>query len=135
MAIASQPPLREVMAFIRPNKLSVTKKALANGGFPAFTCRACLGRGKQMGLSAELFGTLTAGDLPMNQIGESLSERSRLIAKRFFTLIVEESQVQKVIDIITEANQTGNPGDGKIFVLPIEETYTIRNGNPTSEAY
>jgi len=127
--------MREIMAFIRPNKLSATKKALADGGFPAFTCRACLGRGKQMGLSAELLTTLTDGDLPVNQIGESLSERSRLIAKRFFTLIVEDSQVRKAVDILIEANQTGNPGDGKIFVLPISESYTIRSGESAADAF
>ncbi|MDR3149732.1 MAG: P-II family nitrogen regulator [Oscillospiraceae bacterium] len=127
--------MKEVMAFLRPNKINATKTALANNGFPAFTCRPCLGRGKQMGLSYELLGTLSEGDLPTNQIGESLSERTRLVAKRFFTLIVKDDEVKKVVDIIIDANQTGNPGDGKVFVLPIYEAITIRTGETTMDAF
>ncbi|MDR2616053.1 MAG: P-II family nitrogen regulator [Oscillospiraceae bacterium] len=128
--------MKEIMAFLRPNMISATKKALANGGFPAFTCRPCLGRGKQMGISAELFGDiLSAEELPGDRLGETLSERNRLVAKRFFTLIVNDEDVKKAADIIIRANQTGNPGDGKIFVLPIAETYIVRNGERSAEAY
>jgi len=127
--------MKEVMAFLRPNKISVTKTALANGGFPAFTCRPCLGRGKQMGITSEMLGIMTDDDLPRNQIGESLSERGRLVSKRFFTLIVQDDEAEKAANIIIEANQTGNPGDGKIFILPIDEAYTIRSGASTIEAY
>jgi nitrogen regulatory protein PII 2 len=127
--------MREVMSFIRVNKVNETKRALADNGFPAFTCRKCLGRGK-MSIDAELLNiVLAAGELPLNNIGEHVTEATRLIAKRFFTLIVEDGDVQKVVDVIISTNQTGNPGDGRIFILPIAETYTIRNGESTVEAY
>ena len=127
--------MKEIMCFIRANKVNVTKQALAEGGFPAFTCRRCLGRGKKS-VDEELLNiVLAAGELPLNDIGENLTEATRLIAKRFFTLIVQDTDVQKAVDIVIEANQTGSPGDGRIFILPLVETYTVRSGESTAEAY
>ncbi|WP_124064779.1 P-II family nitrogen regulator [Clostridium sp. E02] len=127
--------MKEVMAFIRVNKINPTKKALAEGGFPAFTCRAVLGRGKKR-IDPELISlVLENGELPMSPKGEHLTEAFRWIPKRVLTLIVEEDQVKKVVEILIKTNQTGNPGDGKIFVLPIKEAYTVRNGESTVEAY
>ena len=50
-------------------------------------------------------------------------------------MILDDSEVSKVVEILIKANQTGNPGDGKIFVLPINEAYTVRSGQKTVEAY
>ena len=127
--------MKEVMAFIRVNMVNATKEALANQGFPAFTCRKCLGRGKKSIDVSALDAVMEAGELPANAVGEHLTEPRRLIAKRFFTLIVEDSQVEKAVQTIIETNQTGNPGDGKIFILPIMEAYTVRSGEQTAEAY
>ncbi len=123
------------MAIIRMNMVNPTKTALANAGFPAFYCRKCLGRGKKsvdMRLAEYI---IESGTPASNPYGEHLSEYGRLISKRQFTLIVEDNEVNKVVDIIIETNQTGNPGDGRIFVLPIFEAYTIRTGEATKEAY
>lgn len=127
--------MKEVMAIIRMNMVNPTKIALANAGFPAFSCRKCLGRGKKsvdMGLVQSL---LEAGEPPVNAVGEHMTEYSRLIAKRLFTIIVDDNQVEEVVQIIIDTNQTGNPGDGKIFILPIDETYTVRTGESTKDAY
>ncbi|MTK07374.1 MAG: P-II family nitrogen regulator [Hungatella sp.] len=127
--------MKEVMAFIRVNKINPTKKALAEGGFPAFTCRPVLGRGKKR-IDPELLSlVLETGELPMSPKGEYLTESFRWIPKRLITLIVEDPQVKNVVDILIKTNQTGNPGDGKIFVLPIYEAYTVRSGESTIEAY
>ena len=123
--------MREIMCFIRTNKVNDTKKALAESSFPAFTCCKCLGRGKKSIDPDLLHAVLAAGELPLSPIGENLTEATRLIAKRFFTLIVEDKDVEKAVETIISANQTGNPGDGRIFVLPILEAYTIRSGEPT----
>jgi len=127
--------MREIMCFIRTNKVNDTKKALAENGFPAFTCCKCLGRGKKSIDPDLLHAVLAAGELPLSPIGENLTEATRLIAKRFFTLIVESKDVEKAVETIIASNQTGNPGDGRIFVLPILEAYTIRSGEPTIEAH
>jgi nitrogen regulatory protein PII 2 len=120
--------MKEVMAVIRTKKVNVTKKALGDAGFPAFMCRRCMGRGKKQIDASLLRYVLDTGEIPASNAGESLTEGARLIAKRFFTLVVEDGDVDRAVNIIIEANQTGNPGDGKIFVLPIDETYKVRTG-------
>ena len=120
--------MKEVMAFIRTNKVNVTKEALGNAGFPAFMCRRCMGRGKKQIDPALLKYVMDTGEIPVSNAGESFTEGARLIAKRFFTIVIEDDQVELAVKTIIEANQTGNPGDGKIFVLPVSETYKVRTG-------
>lgn len=120
--------MKEVMAFIRTNKVNVTKKALGEAGFPSFMCRPCMGRGKKQIDPALLKYVMDTGGIPLSNVGESFTEGARLIAKRFFTLIVDDEQVEAAVKTIIDANQTGNPGDGKIFILPILETYKVRTG-------
>ena len=127
--------MKEVMAIIRMNMVNSTKTALANAGFPAFSCRKCLGRGKKSVDMTVVQSLLNTGEAPMGAVGEHMTETHRLIAKRLFTVIVDDSQVETVVKIIIETNQTGNPGDGKIFVLPILEAYTVRTGESTKDAY
>ncbi len=127
--------MKEVMAIVRQNKVNVTKEALAEAGFPAFTCRKVLGRGKKL-IDMTLLRTIVeAGEVPATAQGEYLSESSRLIPKRVFTVIVDDKDLEQVVNAIMEVNSTGNPGDGKIFVLPILENYRVRNGEMTTEAY
>jgi len=121
--------VKEVMAFIRLNKIKPTKDALADVGFPYYTCRKCLGRGKKPVDQSSLRPVCETGtDILSYSTPDSSLELTRLIPKRFFTLIVEDEDVQLVVDTIIAANKTGNPGDGKIFVLPILESYRVRNG-------
>lgn len=129
--------MKEIMAVVRLNKVSETKDALADVGFPAFTCRKVMGRGKKS-IDPNLVKTiLDEGELPVSPLGEYFTENTRLIPKRFFTLIVPDSDVSKVIDTIMEVNSTGNPGDGKIFVIPVYESIRVRNGElqTDSESY
>lgn len=126
--------MKEVMAFIRQNKINQTKEALAEAGFPSFTCRKCLGRGRKSVDLSLVRSLIEDGEIPLSQSAESLTESSRLIPKRFFTLIVDETQVQKVVKTIMDVNSTGNPGDGKIFVIPILESYRVRDGEQDTDA-
>jgi Nitrogen regulatory protein PII len=127
--------MKEIMAFIRPNMVNATKKALADGGYPSFSCRKCLGRGKHRVDQNVIETIVQTGSLPTNAVGESLTEMQRLIAKRFFLIIVNDSQVKEVVDILIGTNQTGNPGDGKIFILPLLEAYTVRTGEATEDSF
>ncbi|MFW2488859.1 P-II family nitrogen regulator [Clostridium chromiireducens] len=120
--------MKEVMCIIRLNKVSKTKEALAEAGFPSITCRKVLGRGQKSIDKALLEAYMEAGNLPPTSFGENLSERGRLIPKRLITLVVKDEAVKAVVDAVLEINSTGTPGDGKIFVLPVEEVYRVRDG-------
>lgn len=127
--------MKEIMAVIRPSKVNDTKNALADAGFPSFTCQVVLGRGKKLMNEMIVSAILEEGDVPQNKLGESLSEPTRLISKRMFTLIVEDEDVSKVTELLITINQTKTPGDGKLFVLPISDSYRVRNGEKAADAY
>ena len=127
--------MKEVMAIIRQNKVNFTKEALAEAGVPAFTCRKVLGRGKKLVNMSLISSLVKAGDIPADSTGEYISEAQRLISKRVFTMIVEDSDVEDIVNAIMDVNSTGNPGDGKIFILPIDESYRVRDGEAVAEAY
>jgi nitrogen regulatory protein PII 2 len=126
--------MKEVMCIIRLNKVNKTKEALAEAGFPSITCRKVLGRGKKSIDKALVEAYMEAGEVPPTPYGENLSERGRLIPKRFITLVVKDEEVKTVVDTVIGVNSTGTPGDGKIFVIPVEEVYRVRDGQAGDEA-
>lgn len=111
--------MKEILAFIRVNKVRDTRKALEINGFKNYTCRKCLGRGKNR--------PSTAAENLVLAMNDGI-ESERLIAKRLFAVVVPDEDAQRAVKIIIGANRTGNPGDGKIFVRSIEEAYSIRTG-------
>jgi nitrogen regulatory protein PII 2 len=126
--------MKEIMAFIRTNKVNATKAALAEAGFPSFSCRKCLGRGKKC-IDPELLKlVLATGELPMDTHGEAITEAVRLIPKRFFIVIVPDDKVKEAVDVLINVNQTGHPGDGNFFVVPVMVSYRVRDGVSTDEA-
>ncbi|MDR1656693.1 MAG: P-II family nitrogen regulator [Deltaproteobacteria bacterium] len=120
--------MRDLMVIVRTTKVSQTKNALAAAGFPGFTCAPCLGRGKKLVDPGVIKLIMESGELPLTAAGESMTEASRLIPKRLFHVIVEDERVQDAIDVLVAVNSTGHPGDGKIFVLPVDEAYNVRLG-------
>lgn len=125
--------MKEVMCIIRLNKVSKTKESLVEAGFPSITCRKVLGRGKKSIDMALIESYVESGEIP-SSYGENLSEKGRLIPKRFITLIVNDDQVKTVVDTVMSVNSTGTPGDGKIFILPVEEVYRVRDGQSGEDA-
>lgn len=124
--------MKEVMAVIRMNKINETKVALSNVGFSAITCRKVYGRGKKK-VNYELIQDLMSEMTDQSpEVLETVSENHRLIAKRFLTLIVQDDEVKRAVDTIIKVNQTGNMGDGRIFIMPINEVVRIRT-NETGE--
>lgn len=126
--------MKEVMCIIRINKMNDTKRALSEAGFPSVTCRKVQGRGKKKAeytLIQELIEDVNAGS---KETIEALSESHRLIAKRLLSIVVQDEEVDNIVRIIIEHNQTGNMGDGKLFVMPIAETIRIRTGESGSAA-
>jgi nitrogen regulatory protein PII 2 len=106
--------LKEVVAIIRPQRWSYTKLRVQRLRLQAFTHARVLGRGRERGLRY----------LPRK--GAASGMGVRYLPKRMISWIVEETQVEPLIRAIIEANQTGQVGDGKIFVLPIEQAVRIR---------
>jgi nitrogen regulatory protein PII 2 len=65
----------------------------------------------------------------ISQLGSS----QRLIPKRFISIIIPDSLVATVVNTIISVNKTGKAGDGKIFVLPVEDSIRIRTGESGNE--
>jgi nitrogen regulatory protein PII 2 len=114
--------MKEITAIIRMNKVQKTKDALLGCGFPSFTVRRAMGRGKQKGLCFEFDPPLP--DPEKNEAGNCI----RFIPKRMFTIVVDDASANEVVQKIIEVNQTGHVGDGKIFVSNISEALRIRTG-------
>ncbi len=113
--------MKEITAIIRMNKVQKTKDVLLECGFPSFTVRRVMGRGKQRGLCYEF-------NPPLPNPEKEAETCIRFIPKRMFTIVVDDENVNEVVQKIIEVNQTGNAGDGKIFVSDITEAIRIRTG-------
>lgn len=114
--------LKEVIAIIRPERWPQTKAQLQRVPLPAFTQQRVLGRGRERGLRY----------LP--RTGAAHGMGVRYLPKRMISWIVEGTQVEPLVQAIIEANQTGQLGDGKIFVLPVEDAVRIRTNEQGVEA-
>jgi nitrogen regulatory protein PII 1 len=101
--------MKLVKAIVRPEKVDDVVDALKNAGYPSFTKIDVVGRGKQ--------GGITVGDVIYDELPKTL-----------LLIAVNDDEVSEVVEIIKTSAYTGNFGDGKIFIQPIEEAYTIRTG-------
>jgi nitrogen regulatory protein PII 2 len=93
-----------------------------------------MGRGKKKVDYSLIEGILNGNEMISPMLAEVVSEGHRLLPKRLLSLIVEDDQVKKVVDIIINTNSKGKQGDGKIFVLPIMEAIRVRTGEKGNEA-
>ncbi|WP_160676380.1 P-II family nitrogen regulator [Clostridium sp. C8-1-8] len=98
-----------IKAIIRPERVTTVLSELCDAGFPAVTKFDVVGRGKQRGVKV--------GDIYYDEI-----------PKEMLMLVVKDEDKDDVIKVIMRNSKTGAKGaygDGKIFVMPVEETYTI----------
>jgi len=126
--------MKEIIAIVRLSKVNTTKKALEKAGFPAFSCRKVMGRGKRAADDGFYGDSKDLSGLPLTLASEHITEAFRLIPKRVFTLILKDQDVETAVKTIIRSNSTSNPGDGKIFVLPILEAYRIRDGKEQEDS-
>ena len=103
--------MKKIEAIIRPEKLGEIKTALATAGFIGLTIYEVKGRGRQKGIVLSY---------------RTSEYRVDLLPKTMLELVVDDEDVEKVIEIICEIGKTGNMGDGKIFIMPVEEVVRIR---------
>lgn len=101
--------MKLIKAMIRPEKEAEVIRGLEQAGFSGLTKWDVLGRGRQRGIQV---GAAVYGEL----------------SKLCLMIVVQEDEAPKAIEAILRAGKTGYPGDGRIFVSEVKETYTIRTG-------
>lgn len=117
--------MKMILAIIRIDKMNETKRALTEAGISSMTATGkVFGRGKGLWDAKVLEGV--KNDTP--EALAHLGKEPRLRPQRVLNIAVPDGDVQTVVDTIIEVNQTPAPGDGKIFVLPLAETYRVRTG-------
>lgn len=101
-----------VRAIVRPEKVSEVMAALMYAGFPAVTKMDVYGRGKQRGIKI--------GDVVYDEL-----------SKELLMIVAPAKDKDLMVETIMKAARTGSKGafgDGKVFVSPVEESYTISSG-------
>jgi nitrogen regulatory protein P-II 1 len=111
--------MKKIEAIIREEKLDAVRMALEDNDCFGMTVSEVSGRGRQKGLTLQW------------RVGEY---RVDFLPKLKIELIVLDENVPKVIDIIATNARTGKVGDGKIFVLPIDNTVRVRTGETGDSA-
>lgn len=111
--------MKKVEAIIRPFKLDEVKIALVNAGIVGMTVSEVRGFGRQKGQTERYRGS---------------EYTVEFLQKLKIEIVIEDEQVDMVVDKVMTAARTGEIGDGKIFISPIENIIRIRTGEKSSEA-
>lgn len=105
--------MKLIKAIIRPNKLEEVREALTKLSVAGMTVTEVRGHGRQKGHKAIYRGT---------------EYSVTLLPKVMIETVIQDDVTDDVIKAIIETARTGEIGDGRVFVLPIEEGYNIRTG-------
>jgi nitrogen regulatory protein P-II 1 len=111
--------MKKIEAIIREEKLNVVKKALEEKSYFGMTVSEVSGRGKQKGIPLQW------------RVGEY---RVDLLPKLKIELVVLDEDVNAALEAIIRNARTGETGDGKIFVLPVESVVRVRTGDRDENA-
>ena len=114
--------MKEIFAIVRMNMMNKTKNALSDAGISSMTAKEVLGRGKGLKDYFKLLGQEGMEEDALAQFGKN----QRLVPKRLLIIVVPDELVPVTVKAILSVNQTGKPGDGKIFVLPALDACRIR---------
>lgn len=112
--------MKKVEAIIRAEKLEEVKNALAQIGIVGLNAAPVTGRGRQRGISYTGRGG-TAYTVDM-------------LPKLKLETVVNDEEVERVVQAILQTARTGNIGDGKIFITPVEEVIRVRTGERGKDA-
>jgi nitrogen regulatory protein PII len=105
--------MKLIKSIVRPNKVDEVKDALAKMNVAGMTVTEVRGHGKQKGHTA---------------IYRGQEYNVSLLPKMEVETVVQDSMVDDAIKAIIEAARTGEIGDGRVFVLPVGESFKIRTG-------
>ena len=103
--------MKKIEAIIKPFKMEDVKEALAEIGIEGMTVTEVKGFGRQKGHTEIYRGSEYTVDF---------------LPKVKFEIVLPDERIQKAVDVIVKSAKTGKIGDGKVFVLPIEEAVRIR---------
>ncbi len=109
--------MKQVYIVIRLNKYYETKAALTENNFFSLSSKEVLGRGRN------------GVDFATGE-GQGINQKidHPFVAKKMLEIFCRDEDVDKLIEVVKSVNQTGNPGDGKIFVIDVEDGIRIRTG-------
>ncbi|WP_456388572.1 P-II family nitrogen regulator [Desulfolithobacter sp.] len=122
--------MKEIIAVVRINMMNQTKQALSDAGIDAFFAHEAQGRGKGFVNPQVLKGA----EEGYEEAAALLGEKGKLYPKRIITAVVPDARVPEVVKTIIATNQTGKPGDGKIFVLPVKDSVRVRTAETGEKA-
>jgi nitrogen regulatory protein P-II 1 len=111
--------MRKIEAIIKPFKLDVVKEALADIGIKGMTVTEVKGFGRQRGHKETFRGA---------------EYQVEFVSKIKIEVVVQSALAQEAVAVIKEKARTGQIGDGKIFVLSVEEAVRIRTGESGKDA-
>lgn len=111
--------MKKIEATIRPEKLEQVRSALAEIGILGMTVTEASGRGRQRGISLQW----RAGEY-----------RVEFLPKVRIEVVILDEDVSKTLNAIVRKARTGERGDGKIFVLPVDNAIRIRDGDEGENA-
>ncbi len=103
--------MKRIIAIVRPEKLEPLKEALFSANVGGMTISQVSGCGNQHGWKEYYRGT----EVLLN-----------MVPKVKFEIVADDAEVERIVDVILETSRTGEVGDGKIFVSPVEEVVRIR---------
>jgi nitrogen regulatory protein P-II 1 len=106
--------MKKIEAIIRTEKLDEVKNALAQAGFIGLNTVAIIGRGRQRGIAYTGRGETS---YPVDMLPKTKLE-----------VVAQDSAVERLVQTIIQGARTGNVGDGKIFITPVEEVIRVRTG-------
>lgn len=111
--------MKKILAIIRPDKLEEVKQALEDIGCHGLTVKEVRGRGRQLGITESYRGHDYKVDL---------------LPKTEIEIVTTEKLLDNIVQTIIQTAQTGDIGDGKIFISPVEEVIRIRTGERGEQA-
>jgi nitrogen regulatory protein P-II 1 len=111
--------MKKIEAIIREEKLEPVKKALEDVGYFGMTISEVSGRGRQGGIHLQW------------RVGEY---RVDLLPKLKVEVVVTDEDVTPALTAITRSARTGEIGDGKIFIIPVDDAVRIRTGDSGENA-
>ncbi|HAN62608.1 MAG TPA: P-II family nitrogen regulator [Rhizobiales bacterium] len=111
--------MKKIEAIIKPFKLDEVKEALQEIGLQGITVTEAKGFGRQKGHT---------------EVYRGAEYKVDLIPKVKLEIVAAEARVPQIVQTLTDAARSGKIGDGKIFVLPVEEAVRIRTGERGADA-